>query len=526
MVFNVINDKWIPVQRKDGTRQIIAPWQITEGLESNPITTLDANRPDFNGGLVQFLIGLIQTVMPPKNNKEWRNGLMKPPGSKILKETFAEVSHAFNLNGDGARFMQDYELREGEKKQIDQLLMEMPGDNTIKKNTDHFLKRDTVQKMCLPCCAMALFTLQINAPTGGAGHRTSLRGGGPLTTIVMGDTLWQTIWLNIINEQDFLGNCGNPSKNDEGDIFPWMVPTRTSEKDQQTTPTDVNPAHMFYSMPRRIYLDFNEMKDDSICDVCGCNSKKLVTGYITKNYGIDYGGAWRHILTPYSKNKKNDLLPQHTQQDGITYRHWLGLIQVDTERGNEPAFVVHTFRQRQINLRDFHEIFRHEAKLWAFGYDFDNMKARCWYEGKMPLVHVNGKIRSSYESIISQLIKTSELVTYNVQKSIKEAMFRRPGDVKGNFSFINTRFWHDTEAEFYITLDKLHKALMRGEDTVEIKRQWLKTLSRTAELLFDDYSQSGQLNTADPKRISLLIEKCVNSILKKVKKLVRCWIYL
>lgn len=503
MSFNLIDIQWIPVRRKDGTRQIIAPWHITSDYESNPIVAIDAPRPDFNGALIQFFIGLVQTTMAPKNDKEWRNGLIIPLSMDELKINFSKVANAFNIDGDGPRFMQDFELKNGENIQIDKLLMEMPGEKTIKDNTDHFLKRDTVTKMCIPCCAMALFSLQTNAPGGGMGNRTSLRGGGPLTTIVMGNTLWQTIWLNIMNELEFLKNCGNPAKNNDVDIFPWMGPTRTSEKGQETTPMDVHPAHIYWGMPRRTRINFNGL-ENGICEVCGCDYKNLVTSYISKNYGTNYGPGWRHPLTPHYKGKKSGILPRHGQPGGITYRYWLGLVQNDTERGNEPALVVHTFMEgHQLKYRDLHDVLKYAPRLWAFGYDFDNMKARCWYEGQMPLVQVEDSIRNDYESLASALIKTSEQVARNVTRYIKEAMFKRPADIKGDFSFIETRFWHDTEPDFYIMLNKLHKALVNHEDTTEIKRQWLKILAKTGEILFDSYSQSNQIEAGDPKRIAL-----------------------
>src|SRR5665648_694737 len=195
MVFNLVNEKWIPVRRADGKREIIAPWQVTDDISSNPIVSLDANRPDFNGALIQLLIGLVQTTMAPKKEIDWGDRFAKPPVADELKVAFAKVSHAFNLDGDSPRFMQDFDLDEAKSNHIDKLLVEIPGDETVKDNADHFIKRDSVKRMCLACSAMALFTLQTNAPAGGKGYRTSLRGGGPLTTIVTGDTLWQTIWL-------------------------------------------------------------------------------------------------------------------------------------------------------------------------------------------------------------------------------------------------------------------------------------------------------------------------------------------
>lgn len=525
VVFNLINDKWIPVRRLDGAQEIIAPWQITENIDSNPIVALDANRPDFNGALIQFLIGLVQTTMAPKKERGWRTGFNKPPEEGELKIAFAKVSHAFNLNGDGPRFMQDFDLDDGNEWGIDTLLSGMPGydpsSNPIKNNTDHFLKRDTVKRMCLHCCAMSLFTLQTNSPGMGSGHRTSLRGGGPLTTIVMADTLWQTIWLNVLNESDFLDNCGNSSLTNDVAIFPWMGPTRTSENSQPTTPEDVHPAHMFWGMPLRMVMNF-ETEIVHTCDVCGRDSTDSITTYIIKKHGTNYEGGWRHTLTPYNRSKKNEQISIKGQPGGITFRHWLGLVQNYVKNGGEPATVVHTFRTRQSELEN-----KNSPQLWAFGYDFDKGKVRCWYEGKMPLISVDDSIRVNYESAIEQLIKTSELVVGTVRKYIKEAMFRRPGDVKGDFSFIDNRFWNNTEPEFYNSLENLRIALLEGgnasdaDAVIDIKLKWLKTLFKTGERLFDEYSQSNQIEVADPKRIALAHKNLQKYNQKKNKLIVK-----
>ncbi len=525
MTFNLINDKWIPVRRLDGVREIIAPWQVTDNIGSNPIVGLDANRPDFNGALIQFLIGLVQTTMAPKKDKGWRTGFTEPLEADELKTAFANVSHAFNFDGDSPRFMQDFDLDEGKANFIDKLLVEIPGDETIKDNKDHFIKRDSVKRMCLPCSVMALFTLQTNAPSGGKGHRVSLRGGGPLTTIVMGETLWQTIWLNVLNESDFLDNCGNSSLTDDDAIFPWMGPTRTSEKDQPTTPENAHPAQMFWGMPRRIVLNF-ESAETGKCDVCSCDSNYLVTSYITKNHGINYEGGWRHTLTPHSITKQNEIIPRHGNPSGISFRHWLGFVQNDNVNRNEPAAVVLTFRKRQSGLEN-----KHSPQLWAFGYDFDNMKVRCWYEGKMPLINVDDSIRVNYESAIEQLIKTSELVMNNVRKYVKEAMFGQHGGAKGNLSFIDNRFWNSTEPEFYNTIESLRIALLDGgnavdaDAVVDIKLKWLKILFRTGEQLFDEYSQSNQIEVADPKRIALA-HRNLRKFNQKKNKQIRKILYL
>jgi CRISPR system Cascade subunit CasA len=295
ITFNLIHEEWIPVQRRDGTKEIIAPWQITRGIESeNPIMELASPRPDFNGALIQFLIGLVQTTMPPQSERAWKNVLINPPSPEFLQTTFEKVAHAFDLD-DGARFMQDYELKiEDFKKKdevpIEMLLLESQG-------RDLFIKSGTVNQICRPCLAMALFTLQTNAPQGGRGHRTSLRGGGPLTTIVEGKHLWNTIWLNIIESDEFNNEKhGNAIKTNDADIFPWMAPTCTSENDRDISLSDVSPARVFWAMPRRIVVDYSQNENECVCDICGCKTKNSVSSYFTKSYGEAYGELWRHPL--------------------------------------------------------------------------------------------------------------------------------------------------------------------------------------------------------------------------------------
>lgn len=53
--------------------------------------------------------------------------------------------------------MQDFDLRaaDGDAVNISSLLIESPGENTIKNNSDHFIKRDHVRLMCPHCAGLA-----------------------------------------------------------------------------------------------------------------------------------------------------------------------------------------------------------------------------------------------------------------------------------------------------------------------------------------------------------------------------------
>lgn len=497
---NLLEDKWIPVRKKSGRQEQIAPYQLT--AHDDPVLELCAPRPDFNGALAQFLIALLQTAAAPLDENEWIDWLEEPPLPEELREKFAPFLHAFELDGDGPRFMQDFDNFTAKKNNsMVELLIDAPGENAIKKNCDHFSKRGAITGLCRSCTALALFTLQLNAPSGGQGHRTSLRGGGPLTTLVVLDpkgsqleeTLWRNIWLNILENKIISGLTGNSNRQQHTDTFPWLTHTRTSENKTglDTTPMDAGPLQMYWGMPRRIQILWEHTAAGK-CDLCGAESISIVTSYKTKNYGINYVGAWQHPLSPYILNKDGDILPVHAQPGGMTYRHWLGLVEKTDHI--TAALVVRCFEKL---AQKYGEQFR----VHAFGYDMDNMKARCWYESTFPLVMVPESIRLSFTARVQTLTTTAIEVADGTKKCIKKAWFKRSGDAKGDTSFLERIFFQQTERFFYKAVRKLITSLGNGQD-IEILREWHVTLRRAAFSLFDYWAERGDISQADPGKIA------------------------
>lgn len=505
---NLISDPWIPIRRRSGVRELIAPWQLTERHDDDPIVALSSPRADFDGALMQFLIGLLQTVMAPKNYDAWIDDYLTAPAAERLREAMARDVDAFELNGERA-FMQDMALTDGEPKEIAALLIEAPGGNTLKNNLDHFVKRDGVESLCPSCAATALFCLQTNAPSGGVGHRTSLRGGGPLTTLVVADprvsdegiaaTLWRNVWLNVLEVGALQRQSGNPERGEPKDIFPWLGPTRTSEAKtgRPTTPEDANPLQMYWGMPRRIRLLPAQTPADT-CGVCGCDSEILYDSFITKNYGVNYEGHWRHPLSPHLIDKAGAPLPAHPQPGGLPYRHWLGIVQTADAKPlqREPAAVVTKFwEQRAKDVQG-------QYRVWAFGYDMDNMKARCWYESTIPLYQIAPESRPLLEDSIGKAVFAATEVANNLTTALKKAWFRRPQDKKGDTSFVKEAFWQRTEPRFYAMLAELQIVLPDTAAAMQIRESWLRDIGKEAVRLFDQWVLRGPIEDGDPRRIA------------------------
>ena len=87
---NLLYEPWMPVRKRDGSREWVAPPQLARP----DIVAFDADRADFNGALAQFGIGLLQTTTPVERDREWRALFKEPPSGETLAEWFAPVSAA------------------------------------------------------------------------------------------------------------------------------------------------------------------------------------------------------------------------------------------------------------------------------------------------------------------------------------------------------------------------------------------------------------------------------------------------
>lgn len=530
---NLINDRWMPFRTMDGGIR-----HGTPGLIADPdVVDVAFPRADFHGAAWQFLIGLLQTTCAPDDHEEWEAWWREPPDEGALQDRFSTCRHAFQVFGDGPRFMQDYDpMQDARAASVSTLLIEAPGNQGIKFNTDHFVKRGVGEEMCPRCAAIALFTMQINAPSGGKGYRTGLRGGGPLTTLVLpendNEPLWCKLWLNVLPEEAFGGlGVTEPMDLESWRVFPWLAPTRVSETaGSDTTPEDVHPLHMYWAMPRRFRL----LREDErcACQVCGEQTEQRVRQVRAKNYGYNYTGHWQHPLTPYRidpKKPEQAPLSLKGQQGGLGYRHWESLVLEDhKERGNLPAAVVQDYPAKAREIRDAGPR-RVRARLWVFGYDMDNMKARGWYATYMPLLAVSNQdgSRDRLLSWVDTMTAAAANAAWQVRSGVKAAWYTRPGDASGDFSFIDQRFWEATEQPFYACVSDLARALPAyGEAPMPeaIAERWYRTVRSQAIAVFDGLALAGEAEALDMKRVVVARNSLQRKLLgsKEMKRL-RAW---
>ncbi len=414
MPLNLITDAWIPVLDNAGARRVIAPWQIADRSLVMP----DWPRADLNLACYELLIGLVFLADPPRDHDDWETRLAPEP--ERLRSALMPHTEAFELMGDGPRFLQDPGAQGGSRNPPDMLFIDSAGGSTAKYNADLMVRRGRYPSLDLEVAAMALYTMQAFAPSGGAGNRTSMRGGGPLVTLVNpGEGLWSMIWANVPN--------GSPAAS--GDL-PWMRQPRTSESGKPPVyPGDAAPVEQFFGMPRRLWLEGGDN----------------VTGVEQRPWGTNYA-MWKHSTTPYYRQKRDaEWLPRHPPSGRLAYRNWAGIIfEVEDTSLRQRAEVLRLWQSRSDNV----------AQIIVGGWSMDNMSPRDFLWSVVPLFSLEKEAAVFAEEMVRAATEMA--------RQLAGAM----GVVLPNGTEKEARidaFWIATENDFTLALGKLTSARSLGE---------------------------------------------------------------
>ena len=488
---------WLPVATAAGAREFIRIRDIARP----GILRIDTGRPDCDISVTEFLIGLLAiSALAPRERPDWKPRFHTPPSPEEIDEAIAPFAHALVLDGPGPRFFQDFEPLDGDGTAVAALLMDQPGGKTQTDNADFFVKRGGVKTLSRGGAAIALLTLQTSAPGGGAGHRTSLRGGGPVTTLViprvseMAPSLWEILWANVPSELHLDLDALQMA-------MPWLGPTRTSNKNETTTPEHVHPAQAFFGMPRRIRLNFVANTARVPCDLFGEADDVIVQSYTTRPYGTNYT-SWSklHPLSPYYKQREQDAewLPLHFKSSAVGYRQWTGLALKGASGLRVAASNVGVFlrdRRREAGISAGNE---YKAGILACGYAMDNMKPLDFTEAYLPIIVTETEDGDrELATRASEMVKAANYAVSMLAQTLNAALFGGQG--KTDNSLLGTaraRFWSATEDEFYAALGKY--ARDAGQDP---RAEWLRFLGGKALAIFDGLAPLDAPESLDIKNV-------------------------
>lgn len=453
-MINLATSAWIPVRRRSGARDRIAPWEATLRLEEDPVVAVDATRNAWNSALTEFLIALFQTSLFPEDAAEWR--ALEKADPETLRKSLLPMARHFELEG-ATPFMQDPTLKadrrdEDYRKPIQKLLVDGVSEQQEKNRSDLFEKSGMISGLCPACAAATLWDLQAHAPQGSAGYYTSLRGGGPSSTIVLGTTLWETVWSNLL-EQSAFGMKGRPA---EKKYLPWLAPASKAVRQEEEC-----PIHVYWGMPRRVLLDTPET---GRCDTCG-ETAGVYRSFLSYRGGFRYMETdWRHPLSAYVRNKDGGWLVRATESDLAGYRHYMGIL-VDTPQGDGvPAMVVRRAVERGFDLR-----------IWGYGYQCDQASVIRWCEGLMPIGTGSAKKAELARTMVALSQRGVERLSDAVRMVFDQS---KSGGVE-TAAAQAPRLWETTAHAF-------REALLDDAPEDKALDQWVLTVRRAALRIYRD----------------------------------------
>lgn len=516
---NLLRDEWLPVIKQDGSRATISINQITQTYQENPIVELDAPRPDFRNGLYQLLIGVFQVAAAPEDEDEWEVLFYEPYSEEAIGSKLTNYEDCFEIDSTGPAFMQDYDLlEEQEVENLRNLFVDLPSN-------EHFNKR-IPQEIDAYWGAVLLYSLQTFGPAGGRGYKTGIRGGGPVTTIVIpGDlpsrstSLWEKIWFNIFPTESVDSFTGNPKEKEKADIFPWMKPTVVSDKTgKYVYPQECNPLVMYFAMPRRIRLVFEYRS--GVCGITGKKTDTVVSGYRTYHSGNDYQGHWRHPLNAYryQNDRQSPPISIKGSPGGFSYRDWMMLSFHQDDKDTISPYTVEYSQMKGNARRDI--ISERGSITWNAGYDLSNMKARAWYEAVMPVYPLDSHQAIFVKSFVENAIAAAQDCISSLRRGIKTAWYKREAkEVNGDFSFLDKDFYSRTERDFYRILDTLVKNVGDDNARSECALEWKNIIKYKTLEIFDSWALSEQEEGLDMKRVISGRKELFSGLYRASKKL-------
>ena len=446
-MLNLISDPWIPVNHKEGVIYV-RPDQVADPN----VLSFAWPRPDLNLACHEFMIGLAFLAVPPEDE----SCLLNPPDQATFQSALSPLAPAFNLLGDGPRFLQDFEILDDDIKSPDMLFIDSSGDSTAAKNADLHVKRNRYGTLSFPLAAMALFTLQAFAPSGGAGNRTSMRGGGPLVTLVhpKGKGLWPFLYANV--------PYGEAIQANDFTCLPWMRPTVTSEKEQivvsKIERDDGIDPEMFFGQPRRLRLVSNGSE---------------ITGFIQRPYGAKYA-EWVHFLSPYYVDAKSQTLPSHPKPGPFCYRNWRGII-LQSDKHKRPANLERYLRN----------VNKPEIDLIVSGWAMSNMKPLDFLWSEQPVF----PLTPDAEKAAIAMIEAAEQASYALGACIRD------GTGESGAAYVAKQAFYDKTNQLFI-----NRVSDLSNNSNPDHQGWLNEMRQVAIELFDKQVMPGLSELQETRR--------------------------
>jgi len=333
---NLLTDQWIPVRLLDGGTS--GKLSLSDLLCGEEKWELCLPRDDMELAAMQLLICITQALLTPKDATELRSRIAKPITAFEYDTAVKTTSDWFCLDHPKHPFMQVRGVAAKDPTPMDKLLAGLTGST----NSCFVNQAGLAGGLCGGCAAIVLFNQASCAPSFGGGFKAGLRGSSPITTLVHGDHLRRTIWLNILNKEELLQIM--PWHEDTAIQKPtWFEPIKAGE-------TIVaqrigfnrgllwQPAHIELLAP--VPIEF--------CSCCGCKTDMVYTAFNKAKFSYTIAGTWPHPHSPRIMTSKKGELEEKFAAFTTSAPAWTQLsrfvvqqqLDATTPEGQQPAPVI------------------------------------------------------------------------------------------------------------------------------------------------------------------------------------------
>lgn len=286
---NLLKDQWVPVRKGADFRQISYKELL---CTEQPDLQVAIPRDDLELACIQMLSAMTQVIFLPGDKKELRARIRTPLTGQEYDEGIEKYKEWFDLDHPKWPFMQVKGVN-GEWTSIQKLMIGMP-EITSKSGSAHAFFNDPTEVCALSpgITAIALFNQASNSPSFGGGFKGSLRGAGPISTMVMGQNLRNTVWVNVLPIEKVK------------DIITWYDETKENDK-----PVWVEPIPNGKIQPHSIgllrglfwqpaHVELIKVDKPQSCDLSGGDALECYVGFRKKRYAFDLEGLWPHPYSP------------------------------------------------------------------------------------------------------------------------------------------------------------------------------------------------------------------------------------
>jgi CRISPR system Cascade subunit CasA len=279
----------------------------------------------------------------PGNLRELVNRIRTPISDSQFTQGIERFQDWFDLNHPDHPFMQIRGVKAKNPTPMDKL---MPG-LTGATNSCFVNEAGQADSLCGGCVAIALFNQAGNAPSFGGGFKAGLRGGAPITTLIQGRHLRETIWFNVLCTSRL--ETYFPDFKDNADDSPtWVAPIKAKS---ENTAASIGLLRGLFWQPA--YIELCNPKDGIQCSCCGRSETPLYQGFMKAKFPYTIKGLWPHPHSPRLLTLKKGVTEEKFAAFTTNVPTWTHLssfvvelqVNKNQKNGHQPAAVVDQARK-------------------------------------------------------------------------------------------------------------------------------------------------------------------------------------